>query len=400
MMSDEQTFDSPARRRERIDHQVRHWCEHARIDGRHAPLSDAAALCLAAGYLDDETREILAARRRAGRPLPTLDGFGDLRRLTDEHARMASRAAELRPGAARLVFEYRALELDKRLRAAHRAFVHSPAHYAQGVRVVRRDRRDGVHLDPAQRDVLFAALQHTPVPLSVPVTAQARGAVLGVAVERVARWSEGTPAEAAGRRAAEALARRVPDDDDHFVDRYDTLLFLAGTLYDRIETSAAWHSEQLVVQRAQLDLSGELTQIAVDTVALRGLLAELADAARTAPAARPGLEARATALEAVWDQLVDRVAALARIGDLLTTVEEQLRLDRVAERTASLDERIDRLIGRSGDRELSAENTHFVGNQVDAAAGSIRTLYLALRGDIAALTARERGTVGVEDDGR
>lgn len=393
MMSDEHMFDSPALRRERIDRQVREWCEHGRIDGRHAPLSDAAALCLAAGHLDEQTREILAVRRRTGRPLPTLDGFGDLRRLTDEHARIASRAAELRPGATRLVFEYRALELDKRLRAAHRAFVHSPAHYAQGVRAVRRDRRDGVHLDPAQRDALFAALQRTPVPLSVPVTAQARGAVLGVAVERVARWSEGTPAEAAGRRAADALSRQVPEDDDRFVDRYDTLLFLAGSLYDRIETSAAWNSEQLVVQRAQLDLADELTQIAVDTVALRGLLAELADAARSAPAARAGLEARATALEAVWDQLVDRVAALARIGDLLTTAEEQLRHDRIAERTASLDERIDRLIGRSGARELSAENTHFVGDQVDAAAGSIRSLQAALRGDIAVLTARERPPV-------
>ncbi|MFZ2526487.1 MAG: hypothetical protein WAX14_02355, partial [Rhodococcus sp. (in: high G+C Gram-positive bacteria)] len=214
--------------------------------------------------------------------------------------------------------------------------------------------------------------------------------VLGVAVERVARWSEGTPAEAAGRRAAEALTRGVPEDDDRFVDRYDTLLFLAGTLYDRIEASAAWNSEQLVVQRAQLDLPDELTQIAVDTVALRGLLAELADAARTAPAARPGLEARAAALETVWDQLVDRVAALARIGDLLTTAEEQLHLSRVAERTASLDERIDRLIGRSGARELSAENTHFVGDQFDGSAGSIRALQLALHGDIAELTTRER----------
>ena len=71
MMSDEHTFDSPALRRERIDRQVRQWCDRARIDGRHAPLSDAAALCLAAGHLDEETREILAVRRRTGRPLHT-----------------------------------------------------------------------------------------------------------------------------------------------------------------------------------------------------------------------------------------------------------------------------------------------------------------------------------------
>ena len=33
-------------------------------------------------------------------------------------------------------------------------------------------------------------------------------------------------------------------------------------------------------------------------------------------------------------------------------------------RAHSLDDRIDDLVGRSGSREMSAENTHFVGDQV------------------------------------
>lgn len=382
--------DGPADRHGRIADHVRRWCESCTIEGRHAPLSDVAALALVAGRLDDSTRAVLAARRRAGRRLPTLGGFGELRRLSDEHARLLARIAELRPGAARLVLERRAAELAKRLKAARNTVVHSPSHHAQGVRAVRRDRRDGLHLEIEQREALFEALCRTPAPLPVAPLDQARGTVLSVAVDRVTRWSERTPFAEAGRRAAERLAREVPRDDDRFADRYDTLLFLAGSLYDRIESSAAWRSEYFEVQRSQLDLVEELTQIAVDTVALRDLLGELDQAIRATPAARAGLEARKAALTPVWDQVLARVTALARIGDLLTRAEEHLHLAHVAHRTASLDQRIDDLIGRSGARELSAENTEFVGDQFGAAAELMGTLQHALGVDIAELTTKER----------
>lgn len=382
-------FEPPEQRRERIAAQVRRWCEQCRIDGRHAPLSDAAALALAAGHLDEPTREVLTARRLAGRAFPSLGGYGELRQLTDEHAQLVARAAAQRPGAARVVAEYRASELAKKLRSARHALVHSPAHYAQGVRAVRRERRDGIHLDLDQRDALFAALQRTPAPIPVKTVDQARGMVLSIAGDRVARWSERTPAAEAGRRAAEALARKIPGEDDHFPDRFDTLLFLAGSLYDRVESSGAWRSEYLAVQRAQLDLADELTQISVDTVALRGLLTELDDAIRSAPGARVSLEARIAALGPVWDQILARVAALARIGDLLGYAEGQLHMVRIAERTASLDMRIDDLIGRSGTRELSADNTNFVGDQFGSAAGLIGSLQSALHGDIAELTSKD-----------
>ncbi|MEE2031359.1 hypothetical protein [Rhodococcus chondri] len=382
-------FEPAEQRRERIAAQVRRWCEQCRIDGRHAPLSDEAALALAAGHLDEPTRAVFTARRLAGRSYPPLGGYGELRRLTDEHARLVARAAAQRPGAARVVAEYRASELAKKLRAARYGLVHSPAHYAQGVRAVRRQRRDGIHLDLEQREALFAALQRTPAPIPVPTIEQARGTVLSIVGDRVARWSERTPAAEAGRRAAEVLARQVPGEDDHFTDRYDTLLFLAGSLYDRVQSSSAWRSEYLSVQRAQLDLAEELTQISVDTVALRGLLTELNDAIRSVPAARAGLAARVAALGPVWDQLLARVAALARIGDLLGSAEGRLHMMRIAERTASLDIRIDDLIGRSGTRELSAENTNFVGDQFGDAAGLIGSLQSALHGDIAELTTKD-----------
>lgn len=387
-------FETPERRRERIAGQVRRWCDRCAIDGRHGPLSDAAALALAAGYLDEGARTVLANRRRAGRSLPTLDGFGALRLLSDELAHVTARASGQRPGAARLVLEFRANELGKRLRAAEHAFLHSPSHYAQGVRAVRRERRDGLHLELDQREALFAALRRTPAPLPVAPTEQARGAALSIAVDRVSRWSERTPVADAGRRAADILARRMPEDDDRFADRYDTLLFLAGSLYDRIESSAAWRSEYFAVQRAQLDLAEEVTQIAVDTVALRGLLTELRAALGSVSgeggaAARAALEQRVASLGPVWDQLLARVAALARIGDLLGNAESRMSMVDVARRTASLDDRIDDLIGRSGARELSAENTDFVGDQFGSAAELIGSLHTALRSDIAELTRKD-----------
>ncbi|MEE2061427.1 hypothetical protein [Rhodococcus artemisiae] len=382
-------FATRLERRERIAAQVRRWCEQCRIDGHHDPLSDDAAIAIATGYLDEPARSVLAARRGLARRIPDVGGFGELRRLTDERERFAARAAAQRPGVSRLMLEHRAGEIDKRIRSARQSIVHSPAHYAQGVRAVRRERRDGIHLELEQREALFRALQRTPAPMPVAAVDRARDTVLGIASDRVGRWSERTPVADAGRRAAEVLARQAPSEADRFVDRYDTLLFLAGTLFDRIDSSPAWHSEYLTVQRSQLNLTDELIQIATDAIALRGLRAELDDAISTAPAARAGLESRIAALDPVWEQLLDRVAALARIGELLRYADGRMAMVDVAQRAASLDERIDDLIGRSGARELSTDNTNFVGDQFGGAAESIGVLQSALLGDIAELTAKD-----------
>lgn len=380
----------PSARRTRIDDQVRRWCERARLDGRHRPLSDAAAVLIAAGRVDTATRDALAARRRAGRALPSVGGFGELRLLADEHARVAAAAAAQRPGPIQLAYRYRAADLGKRLAALRSASTMSTTHYAAGVRAIRRERRDGVYLDPAQRDAVFDALTRTPAPIPAHRRHlhELRNAVLEGTAARVTRVSDGTRAQGLGLRAADALDRAVEPDDDRFVDRYDTLLFLAGSLYDRIDGSAAWHSEHFAIQRAQLDLADELTQIAVDTVALAGIVTELDRAAASTTEAREHVASRRAALEPVWEQLLDRVAALARIGDLLVQAETQLQTMASMRRATSLDDRIDALIARSGSRELSAENTHHVGDQlgeIEELLGAFRT---TLGGDIAALTAR------------
>jgi hypothetical protein len=335
---------------------------------------------------------VLAARRAAGRAVPDVGGFGALRLLTDDYVRLERKVAGMRPGAMQVLTAHRAGELGRRLQSARSSFVHSPPHHANGVRAIRRDRRDGVHLELPQREALFAALQRTPAPRGEgrgPAD-QATSAALAAAADRIAGLTERTPWAAMGRRAAEALGGVGGQSDDQFADRFDALLFLAGTLFDRIEGSAAWHSDHFAVQRVQLDLADELTQIAVDAVALRGIGGELfaaANAART-EAARTQIRARQQALVPVWDQLVDRVAALARIGDLLAEAEDQLQSMAAVRRTMSLDSRIDELIARSGSRELSADNMHFVGDQIGGVDELMISYQNLLHGDILALRTR------------
>ena len=57
----------------------------------------------------------------------------------------------------------------------------------------------------------------------------------------------------------------------------------------------------------------------------------------------------------------------------------------------SLDSRIDELISRSGDRELSAENTHHVGDQFGGVEELMLTYQSTLYGDIAELTSWSGG---------
>lgn len=353
--------------RERVESQVSRWCERGRLDGRRPPLSDAAALAVAAGRLDEATRTILAARRRAGKSMPSIGGFAAIRVLADERERWLGKDTHNRPGSA-LVYRMRAAELTKRIEHLRTAFVMSNKHYANGVRAVRRDRRDGVHLDLDQRDALFDALRHTPVPRSEGGTVVERTgmSVLDSAADRVAAAAKNTRFEDLGERASTVIAEFADRRDDVFADKYETLLFLAGASFDRVQASPAWHSEHFLVQRTQLDLADELTQVAVDAHSLRGISFELDGIASMMfdDATRDQVATRRTALDAVWAQLIDRVAALVRVADLVSRAEGELRTMDVIEKAHSLDDRIDALVARAGNRELSAANTHFVGDQL------------------------------------
>lgn len=353
--------------RERAEERVRRWCDGTRMEGRRPPLSDATAVAIAAGRLDELTREILAARRRAGKTLPSVGGFGAIRVLETERQHWLAKDTKNKPGSA-VVYRMRAAELGKRLDHLRAAVVMSNKHYATGVRAVRRDRRDGLHLDLDQRDALFDALAYTPVPRQETGTALERTglSLLDAAAGRVAEVARDTRFEEIGHRAATVVGDFADRRDDCFADRYETMLFAAGTSVDRIHASPAWRSDHFLVQRTQLDLEEELTQVAVDVHSLRGIDDEL-DGIETLmfdDATRAQVATRRAALDTVWSQLVDRVAALVRVADLVTHAEGDLRTMDVIQKAHSLDSRIDALVARAGHRELSADNTHFVGDQL------------------------------------
>ncbi|WP_260683959.1 hypothetical protein [Rhodococcus sp. KBS0724] len=383
---------SVAERRALISSHVLSWCEAGIVESNRPELSTEVALLLAGGYVDDETRAIMAERRAVGRSFPDIGSWSELRYLTDEYTRTCRRLSAARIGPVQVVLERRVQALEKRVQAARSAVVRSNRHFASSVRAIRKDRRDGLHLDVEQREALFVGLTRTPVPAKsttgLGAVAGSGSAALDKLAGRLASLEGSGVLADAGRRMAEVLDGLAPHDDDGVTGKYDALLYLAGNVYDRIESSNAWHSDHFVVQRNQLDLADEITQISVDTVALRSILAELDEAANLArdEATRASIDSRTRALGAVWDQLVERVAALARIGDLVSRAEEQLSSQRAVEHAASLDSRIDDLLARSGSRELSAANTHYVGDQFDGVDELMLAHRAALYGDIALLT--------------
>lgn len=411
-MGKDDVMRSVSQRRATTTAMVRSWTSERQVPAHSSgvstarDLSDTAALLIATGHLDEQTRTIVLARRRAGRPFPGIGGFGKLRRLADEHADLVHRLAAARSKPAQLLVKYRVGEAERKLSELRAAFVMSRTHYASGVLAIRRERKAGLHLDLDQRGALFWALQRTPVPLRIApdYSEQLRSAAREAAAEGVRWLAERTPVTGLTRGGANA-ANEAADERSgtwkgdrgataspaRFADQFETLLFLAGALFDRIYGSVSWNSDYFAVQRTQLDLASELVQIAVDTVALQSISRELHEALLSArdSGARQHIRTRQSALDGVWDELIGRVAALMRIDDALTVVEERLRSYAAVRRAENLDHRIDDLLSRSGSRELSAANIHNVSEQVSGVDEVIASYQQLLYGDIAELTGRD-----------
>lgn len=354
-----------ADQRARFDDEVHRRCADCRLPGRSEQLSDAAAVAIAAGRVDEATRAVLVGRWHAGRSLPSIGGFGALRNLVDERDRWLGKDTTNKPGSA-LVYKLRAAELTKRVNHHRTTVVMSNRHYATGVRAARKERREGVHLDLDQRDTIFDALTKTPAPQKFGPIAERGLSLVDAATDRVSTLARRTPVADRVEWATGVVDQFVDRKDDRFVDRYDTLLFLAGTAFDRVRRSPAWQSTYFEIQRKQLDLFVELTEISVDATSLPTVATELNRIGETMVDEETAaqVESRRVALEVVWKQLTGRVAALVRLANVVESSETEARTSDAMARAHSLDDRIDDLVGRSGSREMSAENTHFVGDQV------------------------------------
>lgn len=351
--------------RARLDDEVRTQCSDCRVPGHSTPLSDAAATAIAAGRVDDTIRAVLVNRWLAGRTLPSVGGFGALRSLVDDHARWMAKDTANKPGSS-IVYRLRAAELTKRIDRQRTAVLMSNRHYGVGVRAVRKERRDGVHLDLAQRDALFDALTRTPAPQRLNPLAERGLSLVDAATDRVTALTHSTSVADRVERVTGLVEHLTDRKDDRFADRYDTLLFVAGASFDRVLRSPAWRSPRFEIQRNQVDLFSEVVEISVDAASLEAVDAELNGiiGATVDEQTAAHIESRHSALDVVWTQLIGRVAALVRLAVLVESCEGEVRTSDVVARAHRLDGRIDDLIGRSGEREMSADNTHFVGDQL------------------------------------
>ncbi|PXW30668.1 UNVERIFIED_CONTAM: hypothetical protein DES50_107145 [Williamsia faeni] len=372
---------------------IRRWCEQARLPGRAPDLSDPAAVLIASGFLSEQARAVLVRRSTAGLPVPGIGGFGELRRLQRELGQLEEQVRNPRmPKVASLVLRSRVVALSRRRDAARNLVTASKPVFAGTVRGIRRERREGLHLDIGDRERLFNGLLFTPCPGALDVnylrraTAMAANTAAGVIGQLTDNWSK------AGQWVAgKAVTWDATDGGEsaagssRFVDGYETLLYIAGNAYDRIVRSPVWHSDHFVIQRGQINVHAEIAEIATDVINLRTVRIELDRVRAVADSDErlsEQLRSREAELRPVWSQLIERVAALWDVADAVAAAAQELKVLDQINYAGTIDQRIDHLIARSGERELSAENTRRLGEQLGAGRANLRDYRNILQGNV------------------
>jgi hypothetical protein len=375
---------------------IRRWIDAAQVPGPRREVSDAAANLIAAGFLAPQARDVVIRRESSGLALAALpEGFGNLRRLQRGIAQIEAQLANpVLPAMVRSGLQNRLNGLMRRREDARKQIVIGKGVYAGGTRVIRRERREGIYLEIEARERLFEGLLHTPTP-DVNAGGYLRRAG-GAAFGRLAGAVGGLAMRAMGPQveqwAREALADRpvpaTPAAPQHmsFVDGYETLLYVAGQYYDRIGGSPAWRSDHFAVQRSQVNLHGELAEISADVIALRAVRVDLDRAMRNGgfdQAFVDHIAAKEKELRPVWSQLIDRVQALAEVSHVMDSAAVELRLLDEYDRATTIDDRIVDLVARSGSREISADNSKRLTEQVRAGEEQLRIYRDVLAGNIA-----------------
>ncbi|WP_151901845.1 hypothetical protein [Tsukamurella tyrosinosolvens] len=343
-----------------IEAPVRRWCDARAIPMPRRELSDEAALLIAAGHLQPAAREVVLNRFDTERAFPDIGGYSKLRRLSRiaEHEAPPPSADGVPPNplqqAKAAADAVRGADARRKLAGFRHAFTLNRISFAAGVRAVRRARKDAVHLDLDERDALFDALCLTPLPLTPSAAAVAARTVARVAgpalrlAPQLAGWVDGHGAPDEGLLV--------------FEDRYDVLLFVAGLVYDKVSYSRSVSAGEFDEQLGQLDLPTDLVQISADVVQLKSVWGQL----RYAPGLADGT--RSSELDKVWEELVDRVTALTRVGDLVDVADSK-RPRRMS--IESIDQQIHELVQRAGEREISTQSARRVAGQIMGARGDL-----------------------------
>ncbi|GAC58588.1 hypothetical protein GOHSU_43_00320 [Gordonia hirsuta DSM 44140 = NBRC 16056] len=382
---------------------LRRWTQESRLPGDPPMLSDDAAMLLAAGYTSPAGRALIVRRMSMGLPMPRMtEPAANLRRrqhsiLGLEHQLRTG----MMPNVVATVLRTRLSGMIRKREDARRIIVLGKGVFASSTRAIRRERRENIYLEIDEREKLFEGLLATPV-ANLPVGGGVRRAG-SAAVDRIA----GLVGSLAGRNAAQNVEEWInealgpPDGQTAvpsgrgaaFADGYETLMFVAGHFYERIQQSPAWRSDFFEFQRTAVNLHAELAEISADVVALRNLRIDL-DRARAGGSGDQGfaehLDQREAALRPVWTQLLERVHALIGIAQTVESASAELRLLEEYDRASTLDSRIDHLLARSGDRELSADHTRMLSEQVRSGEEQLRMYRDVLQGDIARIAPYEQ----------
>ncbi len=397
--SDGQGSRGSGRMPARSSEQIREWCDRSALPGERRELSDTAALLVAAGYLTPGGRAIVVRRISTGRPMPTVPaGFGDLRRLQRAIVQLEHQLSNpVVPSVVGAVMRNRLNGLQRRRDDARKHIVTAKGVLASGTRAIRRERRENIYLEIEERERLFSGLLCTPTP-NVNSSGYVRRAGTA-AIDRIAgvvgqvAAKSGNPQAGqwadqlltTSRDAAQAGAPRSAT----FVDGYETLLFIAGHYYDRIVGNPAWRSDHFEVQRTQVNLHAELAEIAADVIGLRAVRIDLDRAKRNGGFDRTfaaQIDQRETTLRPVWSELIDRVQALGEVAHVVESAAVELQVLAEYNKAMTLDDRIDALIARSGDREISVDNTMRLTEQVRSGEEQLRIYRDVLQGNIARIS--------------
>lgn len=386
-------------RREGLAASLRRWCERAAVPGPVDDLSDTAAMLVASGRAGPQMRSVMMARVRAGVGTPSIGDYTGLRSDVDRLRRLESMADAPTGGTRALVAGRRADVLRRRLRSLRSTVVASSVVHGGGVRGMRRERREGVHLAVEQREHLFTLLCWTPAPFAdnrgraAEFGYAAVADLAGLVTQRAGRVGGTVPSAARKVEQWAGQGQNVgADSERRFRDGYETLVYLAATYFDRIRSSDVWASPEFAVQRGQVDIADELARLSCDAAELQTLRAEL-DAARAAAgggSAAFDIDERVRVLGPVWTQLLDRLVSLARIAEAMAYLDAGLRADDAAVRAASLDDRIDSLVGRSGGHELVTEGLHRFGEDIESGGWGVIGYRSQVVREIEELTARHR----------
>ncbi|WP_238420988.1 hypothetical protein [Gordonia sp. 'Campus'] len=389
----------------RTSEQIREWCDRSAIPGERRELSDTAALLIASGYLTPGGRAIVVRRISTGRPMPSMSaGFGDLRRLQRAIVQIEHQLSNpMVPSVVAAVMRNRLNGLHRRREDARKQIVAAKGVFASGTRAIRRERRENVYLEIEERERLFAGLLCTPTP-NVNASSYVRRAgtaafdrIAGM-VGQVASKSGNTQAgqwadqflsgtRSVGGQGGESPAG-VPRNAN-FVDGYETLLYITGHYYDRILDNPAWRSDHFEVQRTQVNLHAEVAEIAADVIALRAVRIDLDRAKRNGGFDRTfaaQIDKRETTLRPVWTELIDRVQALNEVAHVVESAAVELQVLSEYNKAATIDDRIDALIARSGDREISVDNAKRLTEQVRSGEEQLRIYRDVLQGNIARIS--------------